>query len=154
MKKYLLITFAFFSIVFTSCKSYEPVAFSGIENINVTSLSQNGIEAIVTARVKNPNKVGFTIYRSEMDISVAGIDAGKVQLDKRVRIKAKSEETYTFKIKSDFSNLSMSDMPRLMNIAMSKHAKIGLKGDLKAGKLFVKKTFPIDITKDVPLSGM
>jgi LEA14-like dessication related protein len=98
MKKYLLITITFFSIAFTSCKSYEPVAFSGIENVNVTSLSQNGVEAIVTARIKNPNKVGFTIYRSEMDISVAGIDAGKVQLDKRVRIKAKSEESYTFQI--------------------------------------------------------
>ena len=154
MKKNISFLFFIFGIVLTSCKSYEPIAFSGIENVNVTSLSQNGVEAVVTARIKNPNKVGFTVYRSEMDISVAGIDAGKVRLEKRVRIKAKSEETYTFKIKSDFSNLSMSDMPRLMNIAMSKHAKIGIKGNLKAGKIFVTKSFPIDIIKDVPLSGM
>lgn len=144
----------FCSIVFTSCNDYQEVTFSGIENVNVTSLSQKGVEAIVTARIKNPNKVGFTIYRSDMNVTIGGIDAGKAHLADNVRIKARSEETYTFKIKSDFSNLSMADMPKIIALAMKKHVKVGLKGDLKVGKLFVKRSFPVDITKDVPLEGI
>ncbi len=154
MKKYIFILFVFSSIVFTSCNDYQEVTFSGIENVNVTSFSQNGVEAIVTARIKNPNKVGFTIYRSEMDVTIAGIDAGKAHLEDNVKIKARSEEAYTFKIKSDFSNLSMADMPKVIAIAMKKHVKVGLKGDLKVGKLFVRRSFPFDIVKDVPLEGI
>lgn len=154
MKKYALIVFTFCCIVFTSCNDYQEVTFSGIENVNVTSLSQKGVEAIVTARIKNPNKVGFTVYRSEMDVTIGGIDAGKAHLADNVKIKATSEVAYTFKIKSDFSNLSMVDMPKIIAMAISKHVKIGLKGDLKVGKLFVKRTFPVNITKDVPLEGI
>lgn len=154
MKKYFFILFAFCSIVFTSCNNYQEVTFSGIENVNVTSLSQKGVEAIVTARIKNPNKVAFTIYRSDMDVTIGGIAAGKAHLADNVRIKARSEETYTFKIKSDFSNLSLTDMPKIIAMAMKKHVKVGLKGDLKVGKLLVKRSFPFDIIKDVPLEGI
>lgn len=154
MKKYAFIVITFCCIVFTSCNNYQEVTFSGIENVNVTSFSQKGVEAIVTARIKNPNKVGFTIYRSEMDVKINGIDAGKAHLTDNVKIKARSENAYTFKIKSDFSNLSMADMPKMIAIAMSKHVKVGLKGDLKVGKLFVKRSVPVDIIKDVPLQGI
>ncbi len=154
MKKTISILFTFCIILFTSCKEYQEVSFSEINNVNVTTLSQKGVEATITAHIKNPNKVAFTIYRSEMDVTVGGIDAGKAQMTENVRIKAQSEEIYTFKIKSDFSNLSFADMPKIMAMAMSKHVKVGLKGNLKVGKLFVKKSFPFDIIKNVPIEGM
>ena len=154
MKKYIFILFTFCSIVLASCKDFEEVSFSEINNINVTSLSQKGVEAIITAHIKNPNNVAFTIYKSEMDVTIGGISAGKAHITNNVRIKAKSEETYIFKIKSDFSNLSLTDMPAIMAIAMSKHVKVGLKGNLKVGKLFVKRSFPVDVTRNVPLNGI
>ena len=153
MKNYILILFAFFSIAFTSCKDFEDVNFSGIENVNVTSLTQKGVEAEVTARIKNPNNKSFIIYKSDMDVTIGGIDAGKAHLAENVRIKASSDNTYTFKIKSDFSNLGIADMPKIMAMAMSKHVKVGLKGNLKVGKFFIKRAIPVDITKDVPLEG-
>jgi LEA14-like dessication related protein len=154
MKKYFFILFISCCIAFIACKDFQEINFSGIDNVNVTSLSQKGAEAIVTARIKNPNNVGFTIYKSEMDVTIDGINAGKAHLTKSIRIKANSEETYMFKIESDFSNLSIADMPKIMEMAMSKHVMVGLKGNLKVGKLFVKHSVPVDITKDVPLDGM
>lgn len=154
MKKYFFILFAFCSIVFTSCSDFQEVNFSGIENVNVTSFSQKGVEAIVTARIKNPNSMSFNIYKSEMDVAIGGINAGKAQLSNNINVKAKSEETYTFKISSDFSNLSFADMPRLMAMAMKKEVKVGLKGNLKVGKWFYKRSVPVDITQSVPLDGM
>lgn len=152
MKKYI---FLFFVPLFLfSCAGYQDVTFMGIENVKVTSMSQQGIEAEITARIKNPNNKSFTIYKSDLDATLNGMNAGKARLSKNVRIKAKSEQTYIFKIKSDFSSLSLSELPKLLAIAKSKNAKVGLKGNLKAGKIFIKKSFPVDMTKSVPLEGL
>jgi hypothetical protein len=81
------------------------------------------------------------------------MNAGKAHLASNVRIKAHSDESYVFKVKSDFSNLSAVDLPKLFSIAMSKNVKVGLKGNLKVGKLFVKRSYPVDISEKVPLGG-
>lgn len=154
MKKYYFIVLAFCNILLTSCSDFQEVNFSGIENVNVTNFSQKGVEAIVTARIKNPNSMSFNIYKSEMDVTIGGINAGKAQLSENIKVKAGSEETYTFKIKSDFSNLSFADMPKLMAMAMKKEVKVGLKGNLNVGKWFYKSSVPVDITQNVPLEGM
>lgn len=126
----------------------------GIESVNVTSISQQGVEADIIARIKNPNNTSFTIYRSELDATLNGMNAGKARLSKKVRIKANSEQTYIFKVKSDFSSLSFTELPKLLAMVKSKNAKVGLKGNLKAGKLFIRKNFPVDISKDIPLDGI
>jgi LEA14-like dessication related protein len=144
----------FFSFTLFSCADFKEVTFSGIENVNLTSISQKGVEALITVRIKNPNNVSFTVYKSEMDVTLNGINAGKAHIADNVRIKAKSEESYTFKIKSDFSNLSFTELPKIISMAMSKNVKIGLKGNLKGGKLLVKRSYPIDITQNVPISGL
>ena len=152
MKKYILLFFI--SLLYFSCGEYQDVTFMGIENVKVTKMSQQGIEAEITARIKNPNNRSFTIYKSSLDATLNGMNAGKAHLSKNVRIKANSEQTYIFNIRSDFSSLSFAELPKLLAIAKSKNTKIGLKGNLKAGKLFIKKSFPVDMTKNVPLEGL
>jgi len=137
----------------TACSDFQDVTFSGVENFKIISLTQSGVEAEITAKIKNPNKTAFTIYKSEFDATLGGINAGKAHITKNVRIKPNSEEVYTFIIKSDFSKLSIADMPRIIGMASSKNIKVGLKGNMKVGKLFVKKSVPVDFTKSVPLSG-
>lgn len=143
----------FCCVTFFSCADFKEVTFSGIDNVNITTLSQSGVEALITVRIKNPNSFSFTVYKSEMDVTISGIDAGKAHLTNNVRIKAKSEQAYTFKVKSDFSKLSLADLPKIIAMGLSKSVKIGLKGNLKGGKLFVKKSYPIDMIQSVPLNG-
>lgn len=154
MKKYILIlsAFCFCSTLFSSCGDFQEVTFSGIENVNIISLSQQGAEAEITAKIKNPNTVAFTIYPVDMDVVLGGINAGKAYLIGRTKIKANSDQTYTFRIKSDFSTLSMTDMPKLMAMAMSRSVKVSLKGNLKVGRLFIRKSYPVEMTQNVPLS--
>ena len=89
-----------------------------------------------------------------MDVTISGISVGKAYITSNVRIKSKAEESYTFNIKSDFSNLSFADMPKIIGMALSKSVKIGMKGNLKCGKLFVKRSYPVDMTQSVPLKGL
>lgn len=89
-----------------------------------------------------------------MDVTLSGINAGKAQIIENVRIKANSDESYEFKIKSDFSNLNLTDIPKIISMALSKNVNVGLKGNLKGGKWFVKRSYPVDITQSVHLSGL
>jgi LEA14-like dessication related protein len=135
----------------SSCGDFQDVTFIGIETVKVNNLSQQGIDIDVTAKIKNPNTVAFTIYRSEMDATFSGMNMGKACITKNVKIKANCEQAYTFNVKSDFSKLSIGELPNLLSIALSKSINVGLKGNLKVGKLFVKKSYPVDMTKSVPL---
>ena len=154
MKKYFVILFLLCCAVIFSCANLQDLTFSGIENVQLSSLSEQGVEALITVRIKNPNSISFTIYKSDMDVTLSGINAGQAHITDNVKINARSEEAYTFKVKSDFTHLNLMDIPKIISMALSKNVKIGLKGNLKAGKLFLKRSYPIDITQNVPLSGM
>lgn len=105
----------------------------------------------MVVKIKNPNKASFKIYKSDFDVTLNGIKGGKASLTDNIKIKGNSEELYTFKIKSDFSSLSLADLPKLMSLATSKSLRIGLKGNLKCGKFLVKKNYPVDLSESVPL---
>ena len=151
MKRILPLLLIVCSFALSSCKKFEDITVTKIEDVKVISFNQQGVEAIITAIIKNPNKVGFTIYKSEMDATIEGMDVGKTSLAEKVKIKAKSETAHDFHIKSNFSKLSVTDLPKIIAIAMSKEVNVGLKGKLKVGKFYVKYAVPVDIKKTVPL---
>lgn len=152
MKKFFFIPVLISLFIFSSCGDFQDVTFEGIENVKVNKLSQQGLDVDVTAKIKNPNKVAFTIYRSDLDATFSNMNVGKATLTNNVRIKANSTQSYTFNIKSDFSKLSLGELPNLLSIATSRSIKVGLKGNLRVGKMFVKKNYPVDMTKSVPLN--
>lgn len=152
MKKFFLIPIVFVVFILSSCGDFQDVTFEGIENVKVNKLSQQGLDVDVTAKIKNPNKVAFTIYRSDLDATFSNMNIGKATLTNNVKIKANSTQSYTFYIKSDFSKLSLGELPNLLSIATSRSIKVGLKGNLRVGKMFVKKNYPVDMTKSVPLN--
>ncbi len=152
MNKQILVLALIIVSVFTSCGDFQDVTFSGIENVKVNKLSQQGLDIDITAKIKNPNKVAFTIYKSDLDATFSGMNVGKARITNNVKIKADSEQAYTFNVTSDFSKLSMAELPNLLSIATSRSIKVGLKGNLKVGKLLVKKNYPVDMVKTVPLN--
>jgi LEA14-like dessication related protein len=149
-------SFLFFVVgscsLLTSCGDFQEVQFSGIENVQVIKLSQQGAEAEITAKIKNPNHTSFTVYKSDLDVSLNGMNAGVAHLTDNVKIKSNSEESYTFKVKSDFSKLSLTDLPQLIAIATSKNVKVSLKGNLVVGKFFYKRNVPVEVNESVPLN--
>jgi LEA14-like dessication related protein len=152
VKKYFFLFLILCGCMLTSCGDFEEVQFSGIENVQVIKLSQQGAEAEITAKIKNPNSTSFTIYKSDLDVSLNGLNAGVAHLTDNVKIKSNSEESYTFRVKSDFSNLSLTDLPQLISIATSKNVKVSLKGNLLVGKFFYKRSVPVEVNENVPLS--
>ena len=149
MKKlFYLLAFAF---CLFSCKNYKDLECTGVSGFSINKIDAKGIDAVILLKIKNPNPIGFSIYKSEFDVSFSGIHLGKAKLNKRIHIKADAEETYGFNLKHDFKDINIADIIKLLGGA-SRLGTVEVKGDLKAGKLFVKKRFPVNIKEKIGLN--
>lgn len=107
------------------------------------------MELELNVKIKNPNNFGFNIYPSDFDISFGTTDIGKARLKEKLHINANSEISYKIVVKSDVSKVLSNGFLSIM--AMMKNPVIGIKGELKAGKMFYKKKFPVDFKEKIPL---
>lgn len=130
------------AVTFSSCKEFKEIEVVGVKDFKIKKVSLEGIEAIIELNIKNPNSMGFSIYPSEFDIIFSGMNLGKAKLKKRVHIDAHCEKTYAFTLNSSFKEFNFMDITKMLS--GSKLGAMQVKGDLKAGKMWVKKKFPID----------
>lgn len=154
MKKLISLFGIFCILSLTSCKNYQQISVSKIESARIIEMNTKGVEVELTLKVKNPNSFGFTVTGTDMIASVNGITLGNVDLEDKVRVKARSEDTHTFRIKSDFSQSLAGGLLSLATILQKKTATVNLKGDLKVRSyFFFRKRYPIDLTERIPLSS-
>lgn len=135
-----------------SCGEIEEVEFGKIENAKILNADLKALEAEFGVRIKNPNSFGFTVTKSDLDLSINGKKLGKVNLKKKVHINANSDDAHTFTITSDLSESGAGGLPALMSIIQSRSPRIKLKGHLKVRSfLFFSKKIPVDVEQAIPL---
>lgn len=125
-----------------SCKEFKEVEVIGVENFKIKKVSLEGIEADIQLKIKNPNAFGFSIYPSEFDIIFSSLNLGKAKLKKRVHIDANCEKGYVFELNSSFKGMNLMDLTKI--VSGSNLGSLQVKGNLKVGKMWVKKKFLID----------
>jgi LEA14-like dessication related protein len=149
LKKTAFLFYVFCTLFLFSCKDLQEITVTNVDSFSLGKLSMKEIEGELYLTIKNPNSVGFSIYRSEFDIIYGNVKLGKAKLHKRVHIGANTEKTYTFKLKSSPENINLMDILKLVGNGGS--GTIQIKGDLRAGKLFVKRTYPINYVDHIDL---
>ena len=137
------------SFLISSCRNLKETTVSGIDQFFINKINTEGIDANLSLKIKNTNSFGFSIYPSEFDIIYNGMHLGKAKLNKRVHIDGNSERVYSFNLKSNLSDLNIFDVLQLLNT--ENRGKIEIKGDLKAGKFFMKKKFDVNYSEKVNL---
>ena len=153
MKKYFpAIITCLLPFLFYGCRDMEPVSVSRVESAKVTKMDAKGIEMEIGIRIKNPNTFGFSIFRSELDVTLNNSPLGKAVIKKKVKIKANSEDLHTFVVASDFSSLLSGGYQAILAIQQKSSVNIGVKGNIRAGTWFYKKDFPVESKQNVPLS--
>ena len=143
-------SFLFALLIFTNCRDIKEVQCTGIKGFKVNKINTEGIDGDILLGIKNPNSFGFSIYKSEFDVTYSGIYLGKAKLTKKVHIRKNAEEVYSFNLTNDFKNTNLMDVMKLLSGAMFKNS-IEVKGDLKVGKVFIKKKIPIEIKEKIKL---
>lgn len=129
--------------IFTACQDFKEAECTGVKGFKVNKIGLDGIDADIILGIKNPNNVGFSIYPSEFDVTISGIGLGKAKLKRRVHIDANAEKDYSFNLKSSFKDMNMMDVMKLANSG-GLQGTITVKGDLKAGKFYLKKIFAVN----------
>ena len=137
------------SLFFLSCKEFKEITINNVDSFYMNKITTERIEAEVNVKINNPNSMGFSIYPSEFDVIFSGIRLGKAKLSKRVHINGKTEKIYAFKLSTKISDLNTLDVMRLFNI--SNIGNIEAKGELKVGKFYMKKKFPINYKDRIQL---
>jgi LEA14-like dessication related protein len=142
--------FASSLLIFTSCSDFKELQCTGLNGFKVHKITTEGIDAEILLGIKNPNAYGFSIYKSEFDITYSGVYIGKAKLIKKVKIQGNEEKTYSFVLRNDFKEVNLLDVMKLLSGATFKNM-LEVKGELKVGKLFIKKRIPIDMKEKVGL---
>ena len=137
------------SLSLFSCKEFKEIKVTNVEGFYINKLTIEKLEAEIKLKINNPNNTGFSIYPSEFDIIFCGIRLGKAKLNKRVHIDAKSEKVYSFKLNKNISDLNPFDALRLLNL--DNLGKIEINGELKVGKFYLKRKYPINYNDKVNL---
>jgi LEA14-like dessication related protein len=138
-----------FLLSLVSCRPFEDISLKSVDGFYLKKLTKDGIDSELKLNIQNPNKVGFTIYPSEFDIVFSGVKLGKAKLDKKVKIKGNSEKTYAFNLQSNLSDLNLLDIAKILNI--ENLGKIEVKGDLKVGKMLIRKEYPVNYIDKVKI---
>lgn len=149
--KRIVLVLAVFVFCMSSCTQLKEVQYTGIKGFNVQRISTSGIEGDVILGIKNLNSFGFAIYPSEFDVTYSGIYLGKARMTKRVFIKRNMEESYSFHLNSDFKNVNLMEVMKLLGGATFKN-QIEVKGEIKAGRFLMKKRFPVDLKEKIKLN--
>ena len=137
------------SLSLFSCKEFKEIKVTNVEGFYINKLTIENLEAEIKLKINNPNNTGFLIYPSEFDIVFSGIRLGKAKLNKRVHIDAKSEKVYSFKLNKNISDLNPFEALRLLNL--DNLGKIEINGELKVGKFYLKRKYPINYNDKVNL---
>lgn len=133
-----------------SCK-YQEVTVGKPQGMKLKNYSQKGIEAEVGIPIKNPNRFGFAIYKSALNVKIEGVEVGDADLSK-VRVKPKSDDVHYFELEVDFSKLNPADYAKLLSLVQKRSVNATIKGELKVGNLFYKKRIPINLNEKIDLN--
>lgn len=147
ISRFLLLTLTM--LLFSCNTEYSNIELVEMKNIEVKNLTMKGVYLNISAVLKNPNNVKFTIADTDLQLTVNNTNLGNVTLANPVQIDRNCTKLYNVNLFCKFENISLATIPTLINTFSGKTANINLKGNVKARKLFITKKFPIEISDKV-----
>lgn len=136
-----------------SCAEIQPLDIGNIDDMQVKSLNEKGVEMILGVTIKNPNNMKFKVKAYDLDVYLEEKKMGKAKLVNKVIIPKKSDQHYDLPVDVKFTGLLLGGLPILAKLKTKKNIDVRIKGNVKVRARMVGKTFPVDIKQRVPLSG-
>lgn len=109
---------------------------------------QKGV--VATVGIYNPNRVGFTVQKSEISLIINEKPVFISELDRRIHLKARDTTFFPYTFKLDLKKLLSIDM--LKSLVSQKKVKVNVDGYVVATKFAViRKKVPINLTGEIGL---
>ena len=144
MRNWFAITALLF--LFSSCLEFDDVKFKGVESIKFPKIDQNELLIDLSLKLDNPNTYKIKIKPSVLDVYIGGVLMGQVQIDKKLVIKKKQENSYSTQL---VCKLEDGVLFSLMKFATMKEISVRFKGRIKGSVYGINKKVDIDETKKI-----
>ena len=143
MKKILFICALLFAI--TSCKFIEPEV-SGYSNFKFGKLEGKTLYVSFDATVDNANGYGFKVKKGKLNVSINNLELGVIDLDKKIKVKRKSENVYTVPLQLSLSDGALFRIPKLLK---ADKFELKLDGNVRGSIMGFGKNFEVHETRSL-----
>ncbi|MDR0802274.1 LEA type 2 family protein [Fluviicola sp.] len=143
MKKILFICTLLFAV--SSCNFTEPEV-SGYSNFKFGKLEGKTLNVSFDATVNNENRYGFKVKTGMLTVSVNNLEIGVIDLDKKIRIRKKSENVYTVPLQLSLSDGALFRIPKLLNAGKF---ELRLDGNVRGSIWGFGKNFEVHETRNL-----
>jgi len=136
---------------FTSCATYQDLEFERMDGFKLGSIKGREISMTVGAVVTNPNWFAIKLLPSTVNVYLEGQLIGEVQLNEKVKIRRKQENTLSVPLNATLEDGAMFS---LIRYSMKDTLNIRMTGDVRAGVLFLSKKIAIDENRKISGKGL
>lgn len=135
-------------LLLSSCGCFEFTSpeVRGGEEFKIEKIDGNKIQLNAKANVYNENCFSVKMKPSTLDLYIDGENIGTIRLNKKVKMKRKSETAIDADVTATLTDGSLM---KLMAYASKPEIEVRLKGKAKGGIFIFSKKFEIDETRKI-----
>lgn len=152
MVKHFFLWIVSFSLLWTmnACEFDEP-DMGNIKNFKLLEMDGNDLDVQFDIDIDNPNAFNFKIKGGDVLIKINDEEMGTIKLSEKIKVKRKSENTYTVPLKIKLNNGTLF---KLIKIAQQKSIHFVAEGTVKGSVLGISKKVPIKESREISGSDL
>ncbi len=131
--------------LFSGCEIEDP-DFSNVRDVRFIKMDGRKLELEFTVDCENPNAFGFKVKPSKLDISIDDEVLGEIHLDKKIKVKRKSNNSYTVPVTVELADGAMF---RLVKYVSREKVDVKLEGKVRGSVYGITKSFEVKETKTI-----
>jgi len=124
---------------FSGCEIEDP-DFTNLRGVKLIKMDGKRLDLEFTVDCDNPNGFGFKVKRSVLNISVDDDALGVITLDKKIKIKRKSKNSYTVPVSVELENGALL---RLVKYVTRKEVTVKIEGKVRGSVYGVSKSMNV-----------
>jgi LEA14-like dessication related protein len=137
-------------LLVSSCK-LEDIDIDEPDNFNLKKYSSNQVEASFDVTVDNPSGMNFKLKRTNIAVFTGDKKLGTIFLSDKIKVKRKSENTYTVPVRIDLIDGAMRTI--MLEGATGK-IPLHFLGSVKVGTFIFSKKIKVDETKEIKVGDI
>lgn len=145
----IIILFVVFGLA-SGCVTYKDVVFQGVEQLNITKISPDGIVADVELKITNPNNYKITVDTKQLDLYVNTQKIGKTKLKNKLILNKNTTEVYKVKVVTNLPEDGQINLGTFL-FGGGGGLNIQFKGQIVGKAKGISKTIDVDFSKRVPI---
>lgn len=133
---------------------FKDITLMEVNSMNVSQFDGQHMEAVVGVRISNPNGFTVTVEEGHFDLFMNEKSVGKATLKSPLHLEAGSTDVHQVAITGELTNVLGSGAAGLLGMLSGKNPALLLKGEVKAGRWFFKRTVPFELETELPLKSL